>query len=148
MSLQVRVKQASLKPIGDSLLDSAVDAAQEALRGAWSHSKTSPSQRGELLYRLADLLERDRDMLARLESLDVGKPYAESFNFDLPMAINTYRYYAVSSLGSKHRVGVLLTRQRVGVLLTRHRDGPISTVASRSQSQGTSLHTHDMNRWA
>jgi aldehyde dehydrogenase (NAD+) len=51
------------------------------------------SQRGHLLYKLASLIERDMDYLARLETLDNGKPIAESHS-DIPEAISTYRYYA------------------------------------------------------
>ncbi|XP_065828874.1 retinal dehydrogenase 2-like isoform X2 [Oscarella lobularis] len=52
------------------------------------------SQRGRLLSKLADLIERDRDYLAKLESLDSGKPYNDTLNGDLPFAIKCYRYYA------------------------------------------------------
>lgn len=52
------------------------------------------SVRGELLYRLADLMERDRAQLAALETLDNGKPYGDSFNVDLTLAIKCIRYYA------------------------------------------------------
>ena len=38
------------------------------------------SFRGELLYRIADLVERDREFLASLETRDNGKPYSDSFN--------------------------------------------------------------------
>jgi acyl-CoA reductase-like NAD-dependent aldehyde dehydrogenase len=51
-------------------------------------------KRGNLLYKLADLIERDRARLASLESLDNGKPYAVAYNGDLALTINTLRYYA------------------------------------------------------
>jgi len=54
----------------------------------------SAKQRGELLYRLADLVGHERETLAFLESMDVGKPYFESYNFDLVQAIDNYRYFA------------------------------------------------------
>ena len=50
------------------------------------------SQRGHLLYRLADLIERDREYLASLESLDNGKPFLDAFNIDLGLVIKCYRY--------------------------------------------------------
>lgn len=52
------------------------------------------SERGNLLNRLADLMERDRTYLASLETLDNGKPYSMSYNVDVPMAIKNLRYYA------------------------------------------------------
>nr|KAG5709884.1 hypothetical protein BaRGS_029926 [Batillaria attramentaria] len=52
------------------------------------------SQRGRLLNNLADLIERDRQYLASLETLDSGKVYWHSFNTDLSLVIKCYRYYA------------------------------------------------------
>lgn len=52
------------------------------------------SERGNLLSRLADLMERDRTYLASLETLDNGKPFSMSYNVDVPMAIKNLRYYA------------------------------------------------------
>ena len=51
------------------------------------------SQRGRLLFKLADLLERDIDYLASLETLDNGKPFNDSL-WDMHSAINSIRYYA------------------------------------------------------
>ena len=64
----------------------------------------NPSNRGLLLNKLADLLERDRVYLASLESLDNGKTYADAYNIDLAVAIATYRYYA----GWADKVAILL----------------------------------------
>lgn len=49
---------------------------------------------GRLLNKLADLIERDREYLARLETLDNGKPYKDSYGIDLPLTYKCYRYYA------------------------------------------------------
>lgn len=54
------------------------------------------SQRGVLLNRLADLMERDRVILASLESLDNGKPYAVAYNADLPLSIKTLRWVRIA----------------------------------------------------
>ncbi len=57
-------------------VDQAVDAANRALEaGDWA--QMHPSQRGRLLNRLADLIERDADRLAQIEVQDNGKLYAE-----------------------------------------------------------------------
>lgn len=53
----------------------AAAAAHEALRGAWA--KLTPTQRGALMFRLADLLERDTELLAQLDARDNGKPISE-----------------------------------------------------------------------
>ncbi|XP_006863195.1 PREDICTED: aldehyde dehydrogenase X, mitochondrial isoform X2 [Chrysochloris asiatica] len=52
------------------------------------------SERGRLLNRLADLVERDRIYLASLETLDNGKPFQESYVLDLDEVIKVYRYFA------------------------------------------------------
>jgi aldehyde dehydrogenase (NAD+) len=52
------------------------------------------TDRSYLLNKLGDLMQRDIVQLATLESLDNGKPYQLSLNFDLPTAIDTIKYYA------------------------------------------------------
>jgi aldehyde dehydrogenase (NAD+) len=74
-------------------VDYAVRAARHAFEhGSWR--KTTASERGRLLNRLADLIERHADELARLESLDNGKPYKVAGAADLPLTVACYRYYA------------------------------------------------------
>ncbi|MGC1287156.1 MAG: aldehyde dehydrogenase family protein [Streptosporangiaceae bacterium] len=70
----------------------AVAAATEAAEGAWK--KITPSERGQLLWRVAELLERDADALAELEVLDMGKPLRLARDDDLPMAVDHFRYFA------------------------------------------------------
>ena len=72
-------------------VDLAVGAARRALDGPWS--RVSPSQRGRILLRLAALLERHSAELARLESLDNGKPIRESSRIDVPLAVDCFEYY-------------------------------------------------------
>ncbi|MBW4675853.1 MAG: aldehyde dehydrogenase family protein [Desmonostoc geniculatum HA4340-LM1] len=73
-------------------VDKAVQAARTAFTsGEWP--KISASRRGELLYKLADLIEQNIDELARLETLDNGKPLQDSLG-DLGLVIACYRYYA------------------------------------------------------
>ena len=74
-------------------VDQAVKAARTAFtRGNWP--EMSATKRGELLYKLADLIEQNILELAQLESLDNGKPVTDSLNIDLPLVIACYRYYA------------------------------------------------------
>ena len=54
----------------------------------------SASERGRLIWRLADLLEKNIDEFAELETLDNGKPIFESRYVDMPMVIDVLRYYA------------------------------------------------------
>ncbi len=75
-------------------VDRAVIAARAAFEtGAWRKQMTA-SQRGAMINRLADLIEKHADELAQLESLDNGKPYHIARAADLPLTIACYRYYA------------------------------------------------------
>jgi acyl-CoA reductase-like NAD-dependent aldehyde dehydrogenase len=73
-------------------VDRAVNAATAAAEDSWK--KITPSERGKLLWRVAELLERDADALAQLEVLDMGKPLRLARDDDLPMAIDHFRYFA------------------------------------------------------
>ena len=74
-------------------VDKAVKAARGAFeKGPWR--KMNARERGRLLYKLADLIEENIEELARLETLDNGKPISDSRAADLPLAIDCYRYYA------------------------------------------------------
>jgi aldehyde dehydrogenase (NAD+) len=74
-------------------VDLAVAAARKAFEdGPWS--RMAAAERGRLLYKLADLVEANREELAALESLDNGKPYRDALNADLALTVKCYRYYA------------------------------------------------------
>lgn len=75
-------------------VDKAVAAAREAFELGSEWRTMDASRRGRLMYRLAELMERDRLYLASLETLDNGKPFSVSYNGDLPLSIECYRYYA------------------------------------------------------
>jgi aldehyde dehydrogenase (NAD+) len=78
---------------GKDDVNRAVAAARKAFEsGPWK--KTTPRERGRLLYKLADLIEQHIDELAALETLDNGKPISDSRNIDLPLVVECYRYYA------------------------------------------------------
>src|SRR5215467_7476143 len=74
-------------------VDKAVAAARAAFdKGPWR--KMSGAERGNLMHKLADLIERHADELAQLEALDNGKPAHVARAADLPLTIACYRYYA------------------------------------------------------
>ncbi|MCW2766471.1 MAG: gbsA [Nocardioides sp.] len=69
----------------------AIGAAHRAFHiGAWPH--TSARERGDLLLRVADLIERDTATIARLESLDTGKRLVES-EYDVADVVSVFRHY-------------------------------------------------------
>ncbi len=74
-------------------VDQAVKAARRAFEtGPWP--KMTASQRGRLMFKLSDLIEEHAEELARLETLDNGKPYQDSIKIDVPLTVACYRYYA------------------------------------------------------
>ncbi|KAF5347373.1 hypothetical protein D9758_011288 [Tetrapyrgos nigripes] len=74
-------------------VDIAVDAAQKAYKTNWGLHMPG-SKRGEMLNRLADLVEKHKDELAALEALDAGKPFFTAQHVDIANTISTLRYYA------------------------------------------------------
>uniref|UniRef100_K3X4K6 Aldehyde dehydrogenase domain-containing protein n=1 Tax=Globisporangium ultimum (strain ATCC 200006 / CBS 805.95 / DAOM BR144) TaxID=431595 RepID=K3X4K6_GLOUD len=73
-------------------IDEAVKAARAAFEGPWR--TMAAAERGRLIGKLADLVEKNIDELAALEALDGGKPYSAARHVELHLAINSLRYYA------------------------------------------------------
>jgi 4-(gamma-glutamylamino)butanal dehydrogenase len=74
-------------------VDAAVASARAAFEtGPWRRLHYREKKR--VLFKLAELMERDAESLAVLESLDVGKPITNALKGDIPGSINTLRYYA------------------------------------------------------
>uniref|UniRef100_A0A803U1R9 Aldehyde dehydrogenase 1 family member A3 n=1 Tax=Anolis carolinensis TaxID=28377 RepID=A0A803U1R9_ANOCA len=75
-------------------VDKAVEAAKAAFQRGSPWRQMDAVSRGRLLNKLADLIERDRVLLATLETMDTGKPFLQAFFIDLEGCIKTLRYYA------------------------------------------------------
>ena len=74
-------------------VDLAVRAARRAFEsGPWA--EMSASDRGKILWRIGDLIDKYNEELGTLETLDNGKPLFESRQVDMPMAAEVFRYYA------------------------------------------------------
>ena len=74
-------------------VDRAVKAARKAFEsGPWS--RITASQRGKLIWKLADLIEQHLEEFAELETLDNGKPLTVSRAADVPLAVDLFRYMA------------------------------------------------------
>jgi acyl-CoA reductase-like NAD-dependent aldehyde dehydrogenase len=84
---------AEVAAAGEADVDAAVRAAREQFDGgAWS--QLSGAARARLLWRLADLIERDIETLATLEAHDVGRPAFEPRMVDLPHTVDVFRHFA------------------------------------------------------
>jgi len=74
-------------------VDAAVRAAREAFdHGPWR--RLTASERGRMIWKLADLLEQHTEEFATLESLDNGKPLVVARAADVPLAVDLLRYMA------------------------------------------------------
>jgi len=74
-------------------INRAVSAARNAFEnGPWPN--LTSSERGRLIWKLADLLEKNLEEFAELESLDNGKPLAIARAADVPLAVDLFRYMA------------------------------------------------------
>src|SRR5258708_22982303 len=74
-------------------VDKAVKAARKAFdEGPWP--RMSPSERGRLLWKLGDLIEKYIEEFATLESLDNGKPLTIARAADVPLTVDMFRYTA------------------------------------------------------
>jgi acyl-CoA reductase-like NAD-dependent aldehyde dehydrogenase len=106
-------------------VDAAVDAA-----AAWQCWRgTASRDRAAFPSRLADLVERDGELIAAIDSLDNGKPYAAAVGHDIPNAVATLRCYArEAALASAQAVvPVFATRGAPKVRVSRV---PLGVVAS------------------
>ncbi|KAA0592892.1 aldehyde dehydrogenase [Azospirillum lipoferum] len=72
-------------------IELALDAAHAA-RTAWG--RTSPTERSNILLKIADRMEERLEVIALAETLDNGKPIRETRAADVPLAIDHFRYYA------------------------------------------------------
>jgi aldehyde dehydrogenase (NAD+) len=74
-------------------VDVAVKAARKAFdEGPWR--RMDPAERGKIMHRLADLIDKHGDEIAALEALDNGKPAKIARIADVPLTSNSIRYYA------------------------------------------------------
>jgi acyl-CoA reductase-like NAD-dependent aldehyde dehydrogenase len=74
-------------------IEAAVKAARASFEdGRWR--KKAPREKKKLMFKLAELMERDLEELAFFETLDMGKPIRDSLSVDIPTSINSIRWYA------------------------------------------------------
>lgn len=82
----------------------AIDAAWRAFP---SWSKTSVTDRSNMLLKIADIMEKNLELLATIETIDNGKAIRETRAADLPLAIDHFRYYAGVIRGEESTVSEL-----------------------------------------
>ncbi|MGW7201937.1 aldehyde dehydrogenase family protein [Streptomyces sp. NPDC054837] len=122
------VNPATGEPITTLPAASADDVAKAAEQARQVHdarvwSRLQVRERGAVLLRLADFMERDAEILARLDSEDAGKPITECRTGDVPGAIESIRWFAEAAdkvfgritPGGPDGLG-LMSREPVGVV--------------------------------
>lgn len=72
-------------------IDLALDAAHKAFP---SWAKTSVTQRSNILLKIADIMEKNLEYLAAVETVDNGKAIRETLAADLPLCVDHFRYFA------------------------------------------------------
>lgn len=77
-------------------VDAAVDAARDSFnKGVWS--RKTPAERAQILWKLADLVEKNTKPLAKLESQNQGKSIKYARDSDLPLVVDNIRFFAGAS---------------------------------------------------
>ncbi|NBU59815.1 MAG: aldehyde dehydrogenase [Betaproteobacteria bacterium] len=72
-------------------IDAALDAAHAA---ADKWGRTSPTERSNILLKIADRIEANLEALAYAETVDNGKAIRETLNADIPLSVDHFRYFA------------------------------------------------------
>lgn len=93
---------ASINPANGEHLAVCAEATQEdvntAVEAAWkafaTWKDTTPAERADILLKIADVIDANKEHLAKIETMDNGKPIREPMNVDIPMAADHFRYFA------------------------------------------------------
>ena len=110
-------------------VDAAVKAARAAFeKGTWANM--APAQRKRIMLKLAELMMKNREELALLETLDMGKPIAFSTTVDIPGSANTVQWFAEAI--DKIYDEVAPTPGNVVALITREASGVVACFSSRA----------------
>lgn len=102
-------------------IEQAVSVAMHAFK---SYGHTTFEERAQLLYRLADLIEKNAEELARLESEDQGKPYSLAKSLDIPRAVANCRFFA-GAIVQQENESYVMDSQTVNYVLRK----PVGVVA-------------------
>lgn len=104
---------------------SAIDAARRSFdSGVWSDK--TPAERAMLLWKLADIVEKDTDRLAKILSLDVGKTLKYAKFSDIPFIIDNLRFFA----GAARMLGGKAVANYSGLGLSMIQREPIGVIAA------------------
>lgn len=95
-------------------VDKAVDAATEAFWNGWKDTTTE--ERSKILFKIADIIDENAEMLATIETMDNGKPIRETTNLDLPLASDHFRYFG-SVIRSEEGTNKILDGKHLSIVI-------------------------------
>ena len=104
-------------------VNKAVESAQKAFV-EWS--RTTPADRSGMLLKFADLIDKNAEEIAKIESINTGKPYHLALNDELPAISDVFRFYAGAC---RNMTGALAGEYMQGFTSMIRRD-PVGVVAS------------------
>ena len=135
-------KCTSTSPVDGSILSTFANATKEdvdkAVDAAWTAfktwKKTTPRQRSEILLKIADAIEKNKEKLAKIETMDNGKTLRETLNVDIPAAASHFKYFAACIIAEEGSSNII-DEQYLSIILRE----PIGVVAKLSHGISLSL---------
>ena len=124
-------KCVSKSPVDGTVLSTFADATKEdvdiAVNAAWeafkTWKKTTPLERYKILNEIADAIDKNKEKLAKIESMDNDKPIRETMAVDIPSAAKHFRYFAACIVADEGSANVLdekylslILREPIGVV--------------------------------
>ncbi|MDR1603308.1 MAG: aldehyde dehydrogenase family protein [Gracilibacteraceae bacterium] len=94
-------------------VDAAVEAAWKAF-ATWK--KVHPTERADILLKIADIIDANKEHLALVETLDNGKPIRETMAIDVPFASDHFRYFA-GAIRTEEGSAVMLSETTLSIVL-------------------------------
>ena len=100
-----------LAKIADATEEDVNDAVRAAREAFKKFKHTTVSERAKLLNKIADIIDENKEHLAKVESMDNGKPIRETLNVDILFAAEHFRYFAGVIMGEEGSANVLDEKQ-------------------------------------
>ncbi|EJP76302.1 MULTISPECIES: aldehyde dehydrogenase family protein [Campylobacter] len=100
-----------LAEIADATEEDVNDAVKAARAAFNKFRHSTVAERSRLLNKIADAIEANKEHLARVETMDNGKPIRETLNVDIPFAAEHFRYFAGVIAGEEGSANVLDEKQ-------------------------------------
>ncbi|EAU00182.1 aldehyde dehydrogenase family protein [Campylobacter curvus] len=100
-----------LAEIADATEEDVNDAVKAARAAFNKFRHSTVAERSHLLNKIADVIEANKEHLARVETMDNGKPIRETLNVDIPFAAEHFRYFAGVIAGEEGSANVLDEKQ-------------------------------------